>query len=323
MAVPTISAISPSTGQAAGGNMVTITGTNFRTPTLDYTLPPVDLVPTVKVTVNGVDAETVEVLSDTELWFLAPRYTGSPHADQYPTVDVTVTNLDDDGDPIAGETVTEADGYRYYRWVLGAPASDPPMLVIVKQLLSDLMREVARHTNVQTHVDFGEQCTATEIALAELPSLNISVSMPLDPEYSAGDYGDQEVEKTDGSIDVYWGRRTHMLVCDLVMGGEGQREAYHLVQAVEDFVLTNPRLRVEADQDLYSGEYDYYDLELSMEPRQSASASPSGVVVFNAQIRVRGIPVLPAQPVENVLTILEFIYTESSLTGSGPRHTTI
>src|SRR5690606_11751880 len=97
MAVPTITAVTPSAGPAAGGDLVRVTGTDFAA--------------AVEVLFDGVPA-TVESLRDEAGVSIADVRTPA-HADE--NVDVTVRNLDGSGVPVPGEEESLAAAYRFLR----------------------------------------------------------------------------------------------------------------------------------------------------------------------------------------------------------------
>jgi len=83
--LPTVTKVSPSSGPAAGGTTVTITGTNFASP--------------ATVTFGGVAATGVQVLSPTQLTAISPAGTGK--------VDVRVTA------PGGTSAISPADKFSY------------------------------------------------------------------------------------------------------------------------------------------------------------------------------------------------------------------
>jgi len=322
MAVPTITDVSPATGSAAGKNIIVVAGTNFRVPTIVYTIPMEDLVPTMEASIGGVSA-TVQVYSSTELRIEVPRYTGNFRSLTYPAVDIVVSNIDDDGVIIAGETATAAGAYTYERWRLGAQEKDPPLLVVAMALLDKLASEITLHTYLRTHIDFGEETVDTRAALAEIPSLNLSIDTPRDIEWSQWDNYDVEVSQLDGTIDIYRGMRTHMLVCNITALGGNVREAMQLIEAVEDFARDNPELTVDTDADVHGpGLTDSYAVEISRDASQITNVSRSSVVGYSMQLKVRGISVMSDTPIENVKTILSFIYAEQQYTDGTTLETT-
>jgi hypothetical protein len=324
MATPTITNVSPATGPAAGGNLVTLTGTNFKIPVLDFSIPTPAITPTVAVTVGGRAARRVDVISATEVRVLMPRlWHADPETDSYSASDIVLTNLDENGDPISGESVTETGGYTYERWALGPPRADPPMLKILRELIWALKLEVERNVYRTVHMDYAEDEAAVVIDHAKLPSINIILNMPKDVEYSQWDNYPEEVDIDADTAAVYEGAITKMLQLNLYLSGEGSREATALTSSVEEWVQVNPELHVEADQDLYPGEEDDYPVEISRFPQSMNSPNESNVVSFSMQLQVRGIAVLPTEPTYIAKKINEFIMTLTDTAGNNPAHMTI
>jgi len=319
MAVPTITSISPATGPATGHNLVTITGTNFKVPTVVYSIPVTEDIPTVGVTVNGVDALAVRVLSATQLEVLVPRYRGSAHAVAtgyivtFPAVNVIVTNLDDDGDPIAGETVASTGGYTYARWNLAPPDKDPPELAVLRRLMEDLLLDITENLGRGASVDFTDDNTAVHQVDAALPYIGVAVSLPKDKEWAYLDNGRHLVEDATGKLWEYDGARTCMLVLDLILVGEGEREAMHLQSRVMDFVHLHPHLEVDADQTLFPGETDEHVLEVSGHPVGGSDPNNANIRAYSMQIRVRGIQVYPDNPREQIYKAATLLWAEMRL----------
>ena len=327
MAVPTISSVSPATGLAAGGNVAVLEGTNFRQPTEVIAVPMTNWLPTVKVTVGGLASPRAEVWDATHVRFIAPRYTSPTGIDDvYNPLDVMVYNLDSSGLPITGEVATATAAYTYRKAILGAADAgtgrwigyanrDPPLLVVLQYLIDGLRREVTKFAQVATHVDFGDEGTGVMIAKADLPNIGIHVDAPRDPDYSEDDPGHTYVV-VDGQTWDFVGRRTHMLVCDLTLSGSGWREAMHLCQAVEDFCMIHPSIAAPADQLMFPGEDNSYPVEITRDPSQASAANDLGIVAFMMQVTVRGIPVMPDEPVRFIDIISQFMLTTCDMTGA-------
>jgi hypothetical protein len=121
MAAPTIASVTPSTVWT-GGHLVVVRGTNFRLPPTPPASngPLPDPLPTVRVTVDGVPATNIGVLSSTMLFCRLPEHEASRTVDKTGAVSVArfplvVTNLDDSGVAIPGESVTKASAVVYAR----------------------------------------------------------------------------------------------------------------------------------------------------------------------------------------------------------------
>ena len=321
MAPPTISSVSPSTGPAAGSQLVTITGTNFKTTTLRFEVPLTTVItPTVAVTIGGRAVKRVDVLSSTSVRVLTDRFWhADPRVDAFAAVDVVLTNLADDGvTPLPGQSIVKAAAYTYKRWELGAPRQDAPTSRILKELVQSLSVEVERNTYVATHVDYGEEGTGVVIDEAALPSISISVNVQRDTEFAQFDNTWEEIEQPNGDFKLYKGARTLQLVCDLMVAGTGMNEALHLCQAIQDWVQVNPMLTTAADPTLFTaGLEDEYPVELWGEVNQVGYPSESGTIVYSMQLRVRGIRTLPDDAQEQGKKITTVTETEMHMDGDG------
>lgn len=175
MAVPTITAISPNTVHTGGLTLVEITGTNFKVPTVP---PPADgpassPIPTVAVLCNTEEASEVSVISATRLFVLVPKSPITPtKANSYGegSVDITIKNLDDDGDPIPGEEVTETDGLAYSRVQL---ATESDFQRLIREIVLELRLQTIPNVAISNHTDFDDDTTdsADITTLAELPGI--------------------------------------------------------------------------------------------------------------------------------------------------------
>ena len=170
MAVPTFTSITPATGTPAGRTFATVVGTNFRLPPAPAPGPSLPYRSTVRVQFGTEAAIRVDVVSETTLYVVVPSYRGASDADPIPAVSVAVTNLDDLGVAIPGETVTSAAAFTYARLGLRAPAVEQAPIAVVREISRVLKRSVHVNTNFSTHTDFGLAGT-TGTLLAQLPAL--------------------------------------------------------------------------------------------------------------------------------------------------------
>jgi len=319
MAVPTLASVTPASGPSCGSNVVTLAGTNFNLPVIAYSIPQEALTPTVAVTVGGTAVKAARVISATEVRLWMPRYRGATaHLDATNAArDIVLTNMDAaTGLAIPGETATLASAYTYERWQLGPPRKDPPLLDVHEAFLRDLLIDISRSIGVAVHVDYDEEGTAVRTKLADLPAIGLRVTASRDYAAEEG-FGPTEVERMGGDgWDEYWGEKTYALVYDVTLIGEGQREAFHLEQAIRDFVDVNPVLEVDADPDLYPGETSEYPVEIMRDAVQASTPNDSAVQAFQMQLRVRGISVMPDEPVRQLKEITEFIIGWTDLTAA-------
>ena len=315
MAVPTISSVTPDTGLARGYNVVTIVGTGFRTRAVSYAIPVVVLPVTVSVTVNGRSARAVRVLSSTELRVLMPEYRGTAQADPMPPVDIVVTNLDDAGVAILGETVTEDDAYTYERAALGLPAGDPPFLRVMTELIRLLQRGITTGTGWMASTDYGEDGAVVGV-VQEHPTVGIRMDALADHEYGhIADNEHQYKPKPGGGWYRFRPPQTYMLVFDLVLAARNPVRAHHMLAEVLQLWQDNQVLVVDGDPN-WSTDPNEYPLEMPGRGTQATSPNSNEVVAFACQMRVRGIPVLADEPIQEIYEIATILIAASNLTGS-------
>lgn len=114
MAVPTISAISPSSGNTTGRNLVEITGTNFSTPPEDPADPSGDAFQSIKVMFGSLQSPAAYAITATRAIATVPTFTGDEIGDHGASVRLALYNLDDNGVEVPGE-LAFFDTYTYQR----------------------------------------------------------------------------------------------------------------------------------------------------------------------------------------------------------------
>lgn len=300
MAVPTISTVTPNNGPPCGKNLVIITGTNFRTPTITYTIPATAVPQTVSVTIAGLAADRVEVASSTKLYVIVPEAEGNYKDQKFDPVDIVITNLDDDGNPISGESVTLTDGYTYKRWEFSAA----PLIAVAKKFLTRLMREVHPNVGWNTHPEFIEETVGTVTLVSEAPSINVDMDVEDDMDYNEFDNGFADI--SDGTITMrYRALRSRRFEARVMIVGRNKTEAFHMADAIENSFMINPFIKISADASLYSGNIDTFPVELRGSVKRASNPNNMGTYVLMHQLWIRGIRTLASIPVDWYKPILE------------------
>jgi hypothetical protein len=283
MAVPTISGVAPSPIWT-GGQLITITGTNFRVPTIpSYPLAGPYPAPnaTVRVTVGGNVAETVRVKSATQIECLASRHDAGP-------ADVTVQNLDDTGAPIAGETITSSAAVTYARPKLtDAPDFDR----LNRQVIRELKRQVIPNVVQFVSVDFGE-APFDVTALGDLPSLVISHPDMIEdrPHYNSN----QNIYAGGAPSTTFQKRRvprTDMLTYNILGFAESAQQIIPLQVLVRQFFDRNPKLTIARDpNDSSKGEISYtMYMPIETPVRGTTVANANDIKSFSGSFVIRGV----------------------------------
>jgi len=158
---PTISTITPDNGLSIGEDCVTIVGTGFGLPSLGQS---------VRVLFGGVESpEAGAIDANTIIALTPPGILGD--------VDVVVENT------LPGpviESVTAVDGYTYRRPNIAtnrdkAASEDAVILVVNRELISELRRTVLQNTHHDTHpeyVDAFSEARGTEV-MSTAPNLKV------------------------------------------------------------------------------------------------------------------------------------------------------
>lgn len=289
MAVPTISTITPSVGPGGGGNVIKVTGTNFR----QYTPPaygPSDGVAHcyVRVTVGG-EVAVVHTYSATELGVVVPPYGGDIDVEIFPPVDLVLANLDDDGDPISGETATALEAYTYQREPLRQPTMviEPAFTRLARGLLKMIKRDLLLQSAISTAIEYSEDGLVT--ATAGVPSIALT-----GPGVAPDAYGWEseaiEVTQEDGSVLTYATPVMHTLEFGLLGFSDSKQEQLTLMTGLRKVFWRHPYLVLSGD--LPSNSLVKMPLVVTDEPRPGLQVADANLRGFVGAIEVRRVPVL-------------------------------
>lgn len=246
MAVPTITSITPATGLAIGLTPVKIVGTNFRAASYP---PPASVdgsgewQQTCSVTLDGIEADSVMVLDSETIWITVPEYLGD-YSTIPAAVDVVITNLDDSGTPIGGETVTEAGGYTYTRQDLTAEGA---LSWVCDQVLQWFRRNILEATVMTTDTEYADAVADGVIALATIPAISLIGPTIDDDPYRQDRQDHDEDTQNETETNVFINekpRSAKVMGWQLHVFGRTKTEAVNLLEAVEDIVTSRGRLRI-------------------------------------------------------------------------------
>lgn len=172
MAIPTLIAVTPATGLTRGGNVVELTGTNFRVPPA----PPAagylggEAPQTVRVSFAGVASTWAHALTTTRAVVRVPTWAGALATAMPLPVDVRLANLTDAGAEIATENVTRTNGYTY-----GLPALAPErrLQAATGALVATLRRHVLPNVQVLASRDYDDTPGTVPRQIAALPAIQV------------------------------------------------------------------------------------------------------------------------------------------------------
>lgn len=243
-----------------GRSLVQIYGDGFRLPTI----PPIGNAPAepgvapVRVLFGGVPAERVDVLASNRLAVLPPPTPIALGTPDWGTgsVDVEVTNLDDAGAPIPGETVVVADAYTYARVDL-ATSSD--LLRLVRRLMELFKSQVLPNTVLTTHTDYDNDVSTYYVDVSSLPGISLAgPTLEENRLYSLNGYLEHDPNTTDGTQLLRRAPFTVDLSFAVDLVTESTQELLNLMALVTQFVDRNPFVSMDRDpSDLAKGTVRY------------------------------------------------------------------
>jgi IPT/TIG domain len=277
MAVPTITSVSPVKVLTAGNVLITIRGTNFRVPT---SLP--TLGPTMSVLFGSSPATDVSVLATDLLVALCPSREAG-------TVSVVVTNLDDAGDPIAGETVTLANALAF-EMPKHTREYEHDLTRLVRTVLRRL--KLALHTNItrRKHTDATDEASETIsiLAVGKFPSVIVFGPRLAENRFYSTN-GRVEVSLPDGSFAEMKQPTTVDVFFKLLAVTDNDSEMLNIMGNLVAFMASNKYLYFQRiANDPSAGETRFeFDFAPNGYPDESGGSNESNVHQFNAEIMVR------------------------------------
>lgn len=278
MAVPSIVTVNPNTGVSLGQSLIEILGANFRE--LPDPAPGVIPVPvpgpTVEIVMGGVPAPDVAVVNSAKLIVVIP-----PHAEG--VIDVVVRNLDDNGDPIAGETDTFVNGFTYFLPDLHI-ARD--LMLLTRELVLEMRKQI--HPNVlnTSHVDFSDSPSARDLTfIAKLPAL-VAVGPELLQNKFRSNHGREKIVNVVGDFfDFQRESRVMDVGFEIVGISDRQKELLNLMHVTIEFFHKNKLITfTTAGGVVCELELDFQE---GGDPRTTGEPNESNVRQFRGAVLIR------------------------------------
>lgn len=295
MAIPTITAVSPNTGPSGGYQFVVITGTNFNIAPAQPTTGPTTVIPDpVLVKINGDQVVKVYSASNSEVWVLTPPFHGTPTDDPLAAVSVSLTNLDIDGNPIAGETITVVASYTYRRPILHSTAGNAiarphPFTLVSAGLITAFRRQIFLNIMQTTHIDYAEPGLMM-LNVAKVPSLVIQgPSITKDLDYTHNELIYDALDATTTAIrqppDVVRMGYTFLCISD------NEQELINIMGSFQLFFAKNKYLSVPVDPLDPNSARANLVMQLTQFPQATTTPSDNNIRVWIASAEIRGVEI--------------------------------
>ena len=290
----------PTEGPTAGKSLVAIYGDGFRLPPAPAPGGPSGPVQggivsaetprTVSVTFGGAEAVRVDVIRSNLLHVVTPISPLEAVSPGYGagSVDVVITNLDDSGDPIPGESVTVPGGWTYRRPQLDA-TTESDLVRFVRTFIRHWKRQVLPEVVFTTHTDYDTDIATAQVEIASMPAIVLTLqSLPENRFYSINRGPVRQLSADH--IEEY--RRPHTVDLNFQIVGisDNIMEAMNLLAVAVDFVDRNHVLEFARDpNDANAGSVEYeFDFGPGGEFEMNTRPSKSNIHSFSGSVVVRG-----------------------------------
>jgi len=303
MTIPAINSMGPTAGRSVGAYTTYILGSGFRqTPDVDSEfyidiggVVVVDWPETVKVEVNGVAADSVEVLSATVIKFNMPAYNGDPKS-LPATVDVVVSNLDSDEVVIAGETVTATEIFTYKQKDL---TSRSHLLGVIASLVLSLRNGIIPNVSMTQDVDWTSMPTSEDRpdSDAELPAIYVLGPRLQDYKEDKSLQEDNILVESEDSEDEYKHRKdpvTANCVFTIMGVSNNKSESINMAQAFIEWSQAIKEIRAYRNPNNLESEALQYSMGLTPDGQPDFS-SRSGLHQWAASIIIDGVQMTPEE----------------------------
>jgi len=283
-----------------GRTMFEITGTNFRLP------PALPAGPTNKKT-----QQTVQVLFGTEEAISVKVVSSTLVRAVNRAIDpgilgLTLKNLDDNGDPIVGETATLSSAITFKRPAIRAEANaagevlrtnESELTRVVRRLLYELKRQIISNVSLTTHTDYLDPETGSAIStvnMSRLPGLIlIGPDLVENRIYSLNDPPSFDEGTPDTDFAITRAPYTVDLQFEIIGMSNFMSEILNLMHAATMFFESNKYIRLQKDPDDLSKGFVEYEMDFVVDDQfkmagGSVAGEASNLRQFSGKMEIRG-----------------------------------
>jgi hypothetical protein len=229
MAKPTLTSISPASGPASGGDLVTLRGAFG-----------------ARVAVRFGDVLAIVVSVRDEGGVSIAQVRTQAHAEA--VVDVTLSNVDAASNVLVGESVALAGSYRFLRPRIVREAD---LTRLIRALLRELKRQVLDNVSLSVAVDFDDTpLDGLDVtAIAKLPSLVLSGPRIKENRFYSTNTLEEEIVAGPSGLEIHRRRPPFTVDLEFAITGASDRsvELLNMMTAVAAFLDRNRWLSMDRD----------------------------------------------------------------------------
>lgn len=287
MSTVALLSVSPIVGPTSGGDIVRVRGRGFAH--------------RIDVRFGGVPGDVLNVrtaggvsLADVRTPLRVPGL-----------VDVEVSNLDDAGDPILGESAVLFDAYRFERPRL---ARESDLTRLIRTLLRELKVQVCANVSASVSVDYDDapEDGLRLVAMATLPSIVVSGPVLRESRFYALSVPDEDIEETPSGVEI---RRRKLpytvdLAFTITVASERTAELFNLMAAMATFLNRNHWIAMARDPDVPTRGKVRWELEADGEFRTQLEGRDD-VRAFTCGLVIRGFDIDEGLPLDVGATVVD------------------
>ena len=202
-------------------------------------------------------------------------------------VDVTVQNLDTNGDPVPGEVFTFSDGFTYSLPKL----LDTDLSRLVRQLVLEMRRQVLPNTVLRRHTDYADS-GEDRVQISELPGIAL-----IGPDLLPNRVYEYSVRPVIAGSERFRVKKRPPLTVDLsftVVGGtNNESHKLALLQSTLAFFDKQTQITINrSPTDPTKGQISYYlDFDTDGLPAVIENPNGSNVSTFTGTVLIRGVAI--------------------------------
>jgi hypothetical protein len=217
-------------------------------------------------------------------------------------VEVVVTNLDANGDPIPTESVVTKRAYEYQRSPIHAPRDTKANQIwrqVIREVAMVFQRQVVPNVALGTSVDFGDRGQII-IKEAELPNAVLvgpRISEDFDNRHHWNNFIDEDIGGSPKQFETKWPGWVGTIEFDVVLATNKRRELYAMMQGLIEMFQRTPFLLIPVTLGDLNGPQHEFPFHLTSPPLTDLQDPNSDLSTAVSTFQVRQVPFRLDEPV--------------------------
>ena len=262
MAAPVISTILKTKGTTIGGDLVEIYGLNFQDYPISTTLPTKILYEPVGVWFGTKPAAEITVVEGTRLILKTPYHKENVVNGVLTPVDITISNLDSNGDPIPGETTVATEAFTFQLPSLQKVSRIEYIIDTLITLFKDTVHPNIVFNRVHTDYDDTVSDRLNITKIASLPHAIMIGPQALENRFYSRYGSIAGCPSASGEVEIIKQKKAMDLTFRLRLVSDSSQELLRLKQAFIDFFERTKYFNIPTEHTDPTGPCESYELDI-------------------------------------------------------------